>query len=561
MRVLSGVRAAVTPFGGGVSPSANRRDRICHLTAAGSILAVFALNTVYLFWGCPFDLASDEAHYWDWSRHLDWSYYSKGPLVAWLIRGSCELFGGLSISLTGSLTPAVRLPAAVCTAVGLAGLYVLTLGVFRRPGLALGVVAGAISLPPFAACGMFMTIDAPLLCCWTWAAALVHRGMTAGSCAAWVGTAVAVGLGVMAKYTMGLLPAAVILCWLAHPEHRRHLRGAGMLALVAGGLFGGLPVLIWNAQNDWVSLRHVFTLTGMADQGGGSEGGIRSLLAFLGGQIALLLGYWFVAIAAGMVAFRPWQNPDVGTRLLWYLTAAPLGMCLVVSLRANAYLNWPAPAYVAGLVLAVAWVAGTLASPTLWHRRLSAAALSAAVLVGLAGSLVVRFPHVVRPMLAQLADPPSEVSRTPVRKYDPTVRLYGWRTLAAEVDRVRDHVQRVEGRSPLVASSSWHACGGLGCYCEGHPEVYCFGRFLGQRHSQYDVWRPNPVADPDHFDGRTVVFVGSLTPEFVALFDRSSPPLHILHHEAGIPVGEWYVTVLHGYRAGAANRVRPSTAY
>ena len=31
-------------------------------------------------------LAQDEAQYWDWSRTLQLSYYSKGPLIAYLIR-------------------------------------------------------------------------------------------------------------------------------------------------------------------------------------------------------------------------------------------------------------------------------------------------------------------------------------------------------------------------------------------------------------------------------------------------------------------------------------------
>ena len=30
----------------------------------------------------PLDLAPDEAYYWDWSRQLDWGYYSKPPMVA-----------------------------------------------------------------------------------------------------------------------------------------------------------------------------------------------------------------------------------------------------------------------------------------------------------------------------------------------------------------------------------------------------------------------------------------------------------------------------------------------
>ncbi len=75
------------------------------------ILVSVILSLAYVWLGCPLDLAPDEAHYWDWSRHLDWSYYSKGPLVAWLIRGSCELLGPLSVAVTGDSAAAVRFPA------------------------------------------------------------------------------------------------------------------------------------------------------------------------------------------------------------------------------------------------------------------------------------------------------------------------------------------------------------------------------------------------------------------------------------------------------------------
>ncbi len=98
------------------------------LLAAVLILGAAGLHVLYLAHDCPLDLAQDEAHYWDWSRHLDWSYYSKGPLVAWLIRGGCELFGNTALG--------VRLPAVGCGALLLAGLYVLTGQVFRVERLA-----------------------------------------------------------------------------------------------------------------------------------------------------------------------------------------------------------------------------------------------------------------------------------------------------------------------------------------------------------------------------------------------------------------------------------------
>ena len=87
--------------------------RSCRWLAALLIVGAALARLTWFATLCELDLAPDEAHYWDWSRHLDWSYYSKGPLVAWIIRGSCELLGPWSVSLTGNEMLAVRAPAVV----------------------------------------------------------------------------------------------------------------------------------------------------------------------------------------------------------------------------------------------------------------------------------------------------------------------------------------------------------------------------------------------------------------------------------------------------------------
>jgi hypothetical protein len=53
-------------------------DRACKRLACGLIGLSVAFHLVYLAVNCPLDLSPDEAHYWQWSRHLAWSYYSKG---------------------------------------------------------------------------------------------------------------------------------------------------------------------------------------------------------------------------------------------------------------------------------------------------------------------------------------------------------------------------------------------------------------------------------------------------------------------------------------------------
>ncbi len=41
----------------------------------------------------PLDLYADEAQYWRWGDTLDWGYYSKPPMIAWVIHGVTSIFG------------------------------------------------------------------------------------------------------------------------------------------------------------------------------------------------------------------------------------------------------------------------------------------------------------------------------------------------------------------------------------------------------------------------------------------------------------------------------------
>ena len=41
----------------------------------------------------PMNLHGDEAQYWSWSREFDWGYFSKPPMIAWLIGATTSIFG------------------------------------------------------------------------------------------------------------------------------------------------------------------------------------------------------------------------------------------------------------------------------------------------------------------------------------------------------------------------------------------------------------------------------------------------------------------------------------
>ncbi|HWU38296.1 MAG TPA: glycosyltransferase family 39 protein, partial [Candidatus Acidoferrum sp.] len=150
-------------------------------------------------------LEAEEAQYWNWSRHLDWSYYSKGPMVAYLI--------ALSTRLGGQTEFWVRLPA-VLLGLGLLGTgYTLARRMFRseRAGF-LSVVLLSV-IPLYTAGCIVMTTDTPFIFFWGLAILSLDRAVRRPSKGSWYGAGAAFGLGLLSKYTMlMLLPCALL--WL-----------------------------------------------------------------------------------------------------------------------------------------------------------------------------------------------------------------------------------------------------------------------------------------------------------------------------------------------------------
>jgi hypothetical protein len=527
------------------SPALDSRVWAWRLLAAFLILGAAGLHLAYLGIDCPLDLAPDEAHYWDWSRHLGWSYYSKGPLVAYLIRAGCL------VTSTGTL--GVRLPAVVCGSLLLISVYVLTVQVYRSERLACGVVAIALTLPAIAAGSSLMTIDAPYTCCWGWALVFGYQAVIRGSGWAWPLAGLAVGLGILAKYTMVLWLPSVGLCLLTSPTHRRLLLQKGFWIACAVAAFCCLPILVWNARHDWVTVSHVLRLAGLSQQQPAAASPARSLLwqgpfVYLGTQFALLLGYWFVAWAVALWVHRPWKEADDGKRYLWWLSAPMFGVFLAFSVKTGGgEPNWPITAYVSGLVLAAGWLARQLGGSPGWYRRLTRAGLAAACAFGLGLTAFVHHSEWAYPLLVRFAGPATDAQPVPLRRLDPTCRLRGWRALGTSLDEVCDQL-RAEGIEPVLAGTGWALPGEIGFYCSVHPAVYSVGPVVGDRRSQYDLWRPNPVDDPEQFLGRTFVIVGGSAAAFAGAFDSMDAARVVTHSENGQPVASWAVTVCRGFR-------------
>ncbi|MDP9065633.1 MAG: glycosyltransferase family 39 protein, partial [Pseudomonadota bacterium] len=303
--------------------------RHLRLLAAGVVGYTFLLRCLYC---AKVELLPEEAYYWNYSQHLAIGYLDHPPLVAWLIRGGTGLFGHCEFG--------VRFGALCCGAVTAFYVFKLAKNLFGEIcGLyALILVQG---LPFFFLSGLLVTPDAPLTAAWAASLFFLERALIGGKPRAWLALGLAMGVGMLAKYTMALLGVAILIFMccdsLSRPWFRRYAPYAALL--LAAVIF--TPVNIWNFEHDWASF--AFQSTRRL-----AEPYRFSLHKLLASGLVLLtpLGLWAAAAAA-----LPRRAVTRGERMLQFAIWVPLAVFAAFSMRHDVKLDWTGAPWMAALPL------------------------------------------------------------------------------------------------------------------------------------------------------------------------------------------------------------------
>ncbi len=513
------------------------------------VLGLLALRVIYLVWLSPWELIHDEAHYWEWSRRLSLSYYSKGPGVAWLIAASTSLFGHTEW--------AVRLPAAVMSALGALALARLTTDVSdgdRRAGFL--AAAAFVLIPIFQVEAQVMTIDPPfmtlwIVSCWiAWHAFSAHRSGER-PWLLWALLGLTLGIGFLVKYIMVLLPPGILLYAIIRrrelPWDRRMTAAVGIAALAFTVAIS--PFLIWNAQHGWPALAH--ELGHLGAPGGDVPTqwdrpfAAFSLLELIASEIGVIGPPAFLLVVLAVVwsvrtrSAYPERWP---AHLLMLCCGLPvIGFFLLVSLVSHVEPNWPASGFLTLLVLVAQ---GTVVHWPAWRRRRRRweQRADAALQAGTAPPGAPRSAWMVSwkwmvgfgLVTAGIVAFPNLWARLPVvGRAVPMFRLSGAREMAARADAARAMLRDRTGEEPFVVAASYGVASELAFYMDGRPTVYGAGSYVGRRASQYDYWEDTDLGDRSLL-GRPAVLVMRSADEWMAAFDfeqietlGGDPPLHV----------------------------------
>ncbi len=313
------------------------------IVVAVTALRVLILNLTDL------NLGPDEAQYWYWSTDLAAGYYSKPPMIAWLIAGAT--------AVCGDGEACIRTPSPLLY--GLAALFV-----FGAARVLYGVRAAFwsalffILLPGISLSAALITTDVPLLCFWAMAtyglANLLGRAPSEGRLTA-ILTGVAIGLAMLSKYAGAYFLLGLGVAAIFDRRVRGHVLGwnGALMLLAALAVFS--PNIVWNLHHGFATVSHTAYNAGL----GGKMFNFDRLAEFFGAQFIvfhpILMGVILAGLIVGLRRMR-WPHVKADDIVLICLSLPVIAIGLTIGFLSKANANWAAPAFVGLSIVAAVWL-------------------------------------------------------------------------------------------------------------------------------------------------------------------------------------------------------------
>jgi hypothetical protein len=362
-------------------------------------LVVTLLRIGYLYVEA-FSLYADEAQYWAWSKELSWGYYSKPPMIAWLIAATTRLCG------EGAFC--VRLSSPILHFLTSLLVYAIGRKLFD-PRVAMWSAILYATLPGVSVSATLISTDVPLLFFWSLALLIFASSLEGWHVNWWIIMGLVVGMGLLSKYNMALFFASAVLFFILSRPNRVYLFSFKFILMTAVAILIYMPNYEWNRTNAFVSYLHTEHNANIE----GLDFRPWKLLEFVLAQFGV-----FGPILFGLLLYIPtfWLGKLMKRdeyKLLLSFIVPMAGVILVISLLSRAHANWAAPIYVPATVLVVAWCL------QFGKQRLLVASI---ILHLISMGLYYNFDFLTQSMKLELTS-----------KTDPLRRLRGWETFGKRV--------------------------------------------------------------------------------------------------------------------------------
>ena len=358
------------------------------------------------------ELGTDEAYYWVFAKYPDWSHFDHPGMVGWVI----QLF---TLNLWFDSEFFVRLASAVFMTFNTWVMYRIGRELKDEATGLWSALLYTASVYAFVITGVFILPDTPLSLFWSLAfwmfvkylndSTSLRGGMTKANKHLLL-AGLFIGLAILSKYTGVFLWFGFLLYILCFD--RKQFKNPWLYVSVVITALCCLPIVIWNAQNGFVSF--LFHSDRVSFWGPLHPAGF---FTEAGGEFLYNNPVNFIlAILAIGAAFRKKLPIDIKQQRFILITALPfIGLFLLSSLTRPTLPHWSGPAYILLIPLSAIWLNTVDLRKA---RRTVVSALGILVLILILGIAEIKTGFVA-------LDHHTEA--TELGKDDLTLDVYGWR--------------------------------------------------------------------------------------------------------------------------------------
>lgn len=417
------------------------------------IIASLAGRLIYLASG-TIGLGEDEAYQWIWSKHLALSYYSKPPGIAWIQFAGTSLFGDNEFG--------VRFFSPVFGTI----LSWLALGFLAREAggrVAFWLLLIVNAVPLLAVGSIIMTIDPPLVLCWTWALIAGWRAVQPeGQTRDWTSVGLAMGLAFLCKYSALYQILCFGIFFALWPPARAQLRKPGPWMALGIFLLCTLPVLVWNAQHGWITVTHVAGNAGLHSKW--DPGRILKFVGdFWGSEAALLNPVFFIGALWALFGFWKFRRAQPLMLYLFCMSGPVFFGHALYAFRARILPNWIAPAIPPMFLLMTLYWNDRLQAGWRWVKPVTAAGLA----VGFLAVTVLYDSDLI-----------GKIVGSPLPgMIDPSRRARAWDTAARMVEDERERLE-AQGPPAFIIGGDYGITGEFTFYSAPARKALALGRPL-----------------------------------------------------------------------------------
>ncbi|NER78325.1 MAG: glycosyltransferase family 39 protein [Leptolyngbya sp. SIO1D8] len=501
----------------------------------------FVLNRYWLILGILISLRivfwvgafpnSDEAYYWLWGQHLNWSYFDHPPLHAWI--------QGIFTTALGRSHFVLRLPTIISTGLLLWLYWLICQQLYRRQAehaFWLTVLL-VLSSPLFFLFLAMAWHDHWLICFGTAASYCLVRFLSQDRLNTYIwlySAGVLIGLAGLCKYVALLMGLGFLGAIASHHRWRQLFWNGHLYIAIAIALLMMAPVFWWNIQHDFYSFQFYL---------GRSLQTNTPTIQWLGPVGFLLLSSLiFGPIHSYLVSKIVTKDPSTQFEATYqYVALSVFGISTasltMLSFKAPVLYYWNILAYpllfplIAGIFLNI-YRPGNLQYPRL---------LKVTAVLGSSIAFLLIVHYTIFPLSALISETGD----------DDTRMLYGWSTVA---DHVEQQITTLSA-PPLLLTTDYRSAAALAYSLRDTSVLAISGRI-----DQFDFWY-----EATALDGRDGLLLGDqwhpICPDHLAMFDHTDQPEVITIQRLGILIKQYTLVRGYGFQAKELNEDPLSLRY